>query len=98
MLRHGRAKTNNDEHVQQPGDAAISPTKTSLSTVTKKMTLRRMRADFRLHEAPHVGGSGENDPKRGSSQLSGVVASVISVRMYVASPNPLLFGGHRGIT
>lgn len=34
-----------------------------------------MTADITLHEAPHVGDIGGNDPERESSQLFGVLGS-----------------------
>lgn len=39
------------------------------------MAIQRMVADSKLHEAPHVGDTGENDPNRGSIQLLGVPGS-----------------------
>lgn len=45
------------------------PCQTSPKPVAKKMVTQLMIAGFRLHDAPHMCDSGENDPKRSSLQL-----------------------------
>lgn len=52
-------------------DAVIAPSQTSPKTTTKKMTIRQMITSF--HEARHIGDVGENDRKRASFQLLGIL-------------------------
>lgn len=40
---------------------------------TKTAAIQRMVVGFKLHEAPHMGSIGGNDPEQGSSQLLGVL-------------------------
>lgn len=76
-------------------DAAIdSPPKTTLKAVTKRMFIQRMITGLKLHEALHVGNIGETDPKRGRSQLPGVLGVChLGSHVGFASSNQPLFCG-----
>lgn len=74
-------------------------TQTSPKIVTETTVIQHMAAGFRVHVPPHMGNMSENDPKRGASQLLGVLG-FRHLGLYVDLPLLIshYFGGRdRGI-
>lgn len=83
-------------HVEKidESDAEIAPLQMSPKPVTKKMVTRRTIATYGLHEAPHMGVTGENDYELGDSQLLGVFNIYrLDLHTDFASSNQPLSGG-----
>lgn len=66
---------------------------TQPKSVTLQMAIQRLMLDFRLHEAPRRGETGENEPRRGNPQLPVAFDFFLfDSRVDIVSPNQPRFG------